>query len=249
MTEWQLGMLAFREGRLREAVDRLRQASAEQERTVSQTVRYQTFAYLGAAYYALGQSAEAVRAFEMARRLCPILPTPASLMVNLANAYLADGKRSEARAVLNEAVQQNPGDMEVNMLLTRLNNTAVDAPLSGSILGETPESITRYLHTLSFTTMPQGYSPEQVRAALAQIQHYVEFLASQLAARDETITQATDELNKLRQSEEGLIQNILQIQQEAEELRSEAASHPNSPANDSTQIDLTPLERLFQKKA
>lgn len=249
MTEWQLGMLAFREGRLREAVDRLHQASNEHERTVSQTARYQTFAYLGAADYALGQMAEAVRAFESARRLSPTQPVPTSLMVNLANAYLADGKRTAAREILAEALQQNPGNMEVSLLLTRLKSGADDAPLTGSVLGETPESVIRYLKTLSFSTVEQGYSSEQVRAALSQIQHYVEFLASQLAARDETIAHASEEIQKLQQSEESLIQNMLHAQQEAEELRSGAVSQQEIRAENSSQEELTPLERLFQKKA
>jgi len=49
LSDWQLGIKAFREGRMREATDRLRAAAGDRERTVMQAVRFQTLAFLGAA--------------------------------------------------------------------------------------------------------------------------------------------------------------------------------------------------------
>ncbi len=248
MTEWQTGMGAFREGRLREATDRLRSAAAEQERTVSQSVRYQTLAYLGAASYALGQIGEAVRAFETARLLCPTPSPSRDLLVNLANAYLATGRRQEAQSTLEEALRRHPGDMEIGMLLSRLQNRSGTDQVTGAVLGETPESVIRFVNTLSFSTVSSGYSPDQVRAALSQIQHYVEFLASQIAARDHTITQNAAEIERLRMAEDGLIRSMMQAQQEAEQLRNSQFLSEERPAAGTDQPELTPLEKLFQKK-
>ena len=97
MTDWQLGVQAFHEGRMREAADRLQAALGESEMAVTQAVRYETCAYLGAALYALGLPAEALTAFEQAIQFSPAAAPPDDLLMNLAHAYLAAGRRGAAR--------------------------------------------------------------------------------------------------------------------------------------------------------
>ena len=209
MTDWQTGILAFREGRLREASDRLRRAADEQERTVTQESRYQTWAFLGAALYALGRAAEAADAFENAARLCPAPAVPPDLTVNLANAYLATGRRADARRALETTLQHAPGHVEARMLLNRLDSHDPNTPLSGAVLGESPEAARLFLRTLSFGAVAQGgYAPDQVREALGMLSHYIEFLAAQVGERDQTITQQTALLEQARQTENTLIDNL-----------------------------------------
>lgn len=258
MTERQLGINAFREGRLREAVDRLRAAAADHERTVSQEIGFQTYAYLGAALYALGEAAGAADMFSAAVALHAGPTPPLDLMINLANASLASGRRQDAEEALTQALRDNPGAMEARMLLDRLRSRDESLPVTGAIFGESPQSVKRYMDTLSFSTMSQGYSPTEVRAVLAQIHQYINTLSDQLAEKDRAIAGQTAEIERLRQSEETLIENMVQARQEADRLRtsagasSRAADLPgNGPeaAGASEASDLTPLEKLFQKKA
>lgn len=258
MTDWQTGILAFREGRLREAADRLRLAADEQERTITQEARYQTWAFLGAAFYALGRAADAANAFEQAALLCPTPVVPPDLTVNLANSYLATGRREDARQALETTLQNAPGHVEARMLLKRLDSHAPDAPLSGAILGESPEAARLFLRTLSFGTITQGgYAPDQVREAMGMLSHYVEFLASQVSERDQMIAQQTAQLEQARQTENALIDNLMQARQDADRLRNAAIttlghgqagepSHVGDPGL--PQEALTPLGKLFQKK-
>ncbi len=255
MTDWETGILAFREGRLREAADRLHLAAEERERAVTQEARYQTLAFLGAALYALGRAGDATGAFEQALRLCPAPVIPPDLTVNLANSYLATGRRDDARRTLDETLDHSPGHVEARMLRDRLDSHEPGAPLSGSVLGESPDAARQFLRTLTFGTVAQGgYAPDQVREALAMISHYVEFLASQVDARDQTVAQQAAQLEQARQTENALIDNLVQARQDADRLRNAAVTTlSHSPAGDESpdpaEESLTPLAKLFQKKS
>lgn len=238
MTDWQKGLQAFREGRMREAADRLSTAAAEEELTVSQTARFETCAYLGAALYSLGQSAEAVSAFEAAFRLSPVPVPPPDLSLNLAHAYLAAGRRDAAQGALQNLLQHFPGHVAARMLLQRLEAAPGDEPITGTIMGETVESVKRYLRTLTFATIASGgYDPAQVREALYQIEHYLDSLDSRIQSSQEAMAKYEEEIQRYRQMEDAMVQNIVQLQQEAQ-------SRP--PASEATQ--LSPIEILFQKK-
>lgn len=227
-------MQAFQEGRLREATDRLREAASQNERAVAQAMRYHTLSYLGAALYALGQPTEAVEAFEQAVRFAVGTPPP-ELTLNLANAYLAAGRLQDARRALQAALRASPGDMEAQMLLQRLDNRSADEPVVGAVLGQSPESVQNYLRTLSFAQIAAGgYDPAQVREALAQISRYVEGLAAQLAAQQQTIARQEAALEQHRQMEETLV------------ARLEASAPPVPSADEDS--SLSPIERLFQQK-
>ena len=240
MTDWELGLQAFREGRTREAVDRLQAASAETEMTVSQEVRFDTLAYLGAALYALGRPSDAVGAFEGASQIKPGRTAPAELLMNLTHAYLASGRRPEARQTLIALLRDCPGHVAGRMLLHRLNNMPSSQPVTGAVLGASVESVRRYLHTLTFETVSTGgYSPAQVREALSQMERCIDSMSQNLARSEETVRQQKEELVRLRQTEEALIQNMVNAQQSANGVASDPA-----PGSES----LTPLEALFQQK-
>lgn len=257
MTDWQTGLLAFREGRLREAADRLGKAASDRDRTVSQIARFQTYAFLGAALYALGRAAEAVPAFEAAVRLSPAA-APADLTFNLANAYLAAGRRADSQRMLETTLQNAPGHIEARLLLERLAGTPADAPVTGSVLGESPEAAQRFLRTLTFGTVSHGgYAPDQVRGALSQIERYINVLAAQLADRDQTIIQQAVQIEQARDNENTLIDNLVQARQDLDRMRNAAMTTlghtPGSPSEMEPEPDLssrpmTPLEKLFQKK-
>ena len=238
MTDWELGMQAFREGRTREAVDRLGAAAAETEMTVSRTVRFETLAHLGAALYALGKPAEALQPFEDARRLRPGYFAPAGLLLNLSHAYLAAGRRRDARATLQSLLNTYPGHVAARMLLRRLETTPPDQPVTGAVLGDSVESVRQYLHTLTFETVStEGYAPAQVREALAQVERYIDSMNQQLTRAQQTIQQQEEEIARLRQTEEALIQNMVSSQQTASGVASDPDSSP-----------LSPIEVLFQQK-
>ena len=237
MTDWQKGMQAFREGRMREAVDRLSTAAVE-EMTVSQNVRFETCAYLGAALYAEGQPTEAVTAFEAAFRLTPTPIPPPDLILNLVHAYLAAGRRDAAREALLFLLHHTPGHVAARMLLQRLDNTPGDEPVTGTIMGETVESVKQYVRTLIFATVESGgYDPTQVREAFHQMEHYLDRLGSHLQSRQEQIHHLEAEIERYRQMEEAMVQNIVEMQQQAQNRAVEAAS------------PLSPIEILFQKKS
>lgn len=250
MTDWQLGLRAFREGRMREATDRLRTAANDYERTVTQKVRFQTLAFLGAALYALGDPREAVVAFEQAVRLSPSAVVPADLNVNLANAYLAVGKRDNARLSLQQALRDAPGHVEARMLLQRLENSPEDQPIAGSVLGETPEGVKNYVHTLTFARVGSGgYDPAQVRQALLQIERYIDFLISQVSQRDETIVKLEQEIERYKQMEEVFIERMMRDNSESDQLIDMGMMPSKAPETAAPEAELSPIERLFQKKA
>ncbi|MDQ6699834.1 MAG: tetratricopeptide repeat protein, partial [Acidobacteriota bacterium] len=223
-------MQAFREGRLREAADRLREAASQHERTVAQAMRYQTLSYLGATLYTLGLPVEAVEAFEQAVHFAVGAPPP-ELTINLANAYLAAGRPQDARRALQTALRDSPGDMEAQMLLQRLDNRPADEPVVGAVLGHSPQSVQNYLRTLSFAQAAAGgYDPAQVRQALAQISRYVEGLASLMSAQQETIARQEAALEQHRQMEETLVARLA------------ASPPPPVPAADEDP-SLSPIER------
>ncbi len=239
MTDWQMGLQAFREGRMREAADRLAVAVSEQEMTVSQTVRFETCAYLGAALYALGRPAEAVAAFETAFRLSQTPIPPPKLVVNLAHAYLASGRRDAAREALLFLLHHSPGHVAARMLLQRLDHAPGDEPVTGSIMGDSVESVKRYLQTLSFAAVETGgYDPVQVREALSQIAGYVDALNQRLQTSQTTILHYESEIERYRQMENAMVQNIVQMQQESQNRASESET-----------AQLSPIKILFQKKS
>jgi DivIVA domain-containing protein len=253
MTEWQLGLRAFREGRMREASDRLSAAARDAEKTVTQGVRFQTLTFLGAALYALGQPADAVKAFEDALRLTPTPVVPAALTVNVANAYLAVGRRSDARRALEQTLQSAPGHVEARMMLQRLENTPENAPLQGKILGETPEGVMNYIRTLTFSTVASGgYDQEQVRQALLQVERYINFLISMLNARNETIARQEVDMERYRKMEDDYIEKMMQDNKEHDRKQEESIRPVGQPVEtapeNTAQPALTPIEILFQKK-
>ncbi len=252
MTEWQSGLQAFREGRMREAVDRLQNAVRETDSAVSQAARFQTYAFLGAALYSLGQAADAVAAFETALRLSPLKSAPPDLTVNLANAYLAAGRREDAVRLLQQTLQFAPGHIEARMLLQRLSAQSESGASGGMVLGTSPQSVKQFLRSLVFKTVPtEGYDPAQVRQAFLQIERYTDFLIAQVAHSERVIALNQEEIARLQQSEDAMVQNMLQAQKEAETLRQEIAKAPAASAPgeaDPNSPELSPLERLFQSK-
>jgi tetratricopeptide (TPR) repeat protein len=218
-----------------------------------QVVRFQTLAFLGAALYALGYSYDAVTAFEDAVRLAPEPGAPADLSVNLANAYLAVGRRDEARTALMHALAAAPGHVEARMMLQRLESSPADEPIVGSVLGESPEGVKTYLRTLTFARVSAGgYDPAQVRQALTQLERYIEFLASQITQRDETIAKQEQEMERYRKMEDQYIQSMIDRNNESDPLFGHTPTapptvEPEAPKTDD-QPELTPIERLFQNK-
>ncbi len=238
MTDWRIGLLAFREGRMHEAADRLESAASEREMTVSQTVRFETCVYLGAALYSMSRPAEAVKAFETAFQLSPTPIPPPELTLNLVHAYLAAGRREAAREALLFLLNYAPGHVAGRMLLQRLDNTPADEPVTGTILGESVASVKKYIHTLRFTTVSSGgYDPAQVWEALSQLETYMETLDKRLQREQETLRHYEAEIERYRQMEEAMVQNLVQMQQDTENRPTE----PEAP-------QLSPIEILFQKK-
>jgi tetratricopeptide (TPR) repeat protein len=236
MTEWQMGLRAFREGRMREAADRLGAAAADRELTVSRTARFETCAYLGAALYALGRPDEAVAAFEAAFQLAPPPIPPPKLALNLAHAYLAAGRRDAAREALRFLLTYFPGHVAARMLLQRLDDAPAGAPPTGSVLGESLDSVRRYIHTLTFSTVTSGgYDPAQVWEALAQLERYVTTLDEHLRESQATLAQYEAEVQRYRQMEETVVESL----QRHSEGRD--AAHAGGAT-------LSPIEILFQQK-
>ena len=223
---------------MHEAADRLGAAAADREMTVSQAVRFETCVYLGAALYSLGRPAEAVKAFETAFQLSPTPIPPSELTLNLVHAYLAVGRREAAREALLYLLNYAPGHVAARMLLLRLDHTPEDEPITGSILGESVESVKKYIRTLRFTTVSSGgYDPAQVWEALSQLESYMETLDKRLQHEEETTRHYEAEIERYRQMEETMVQSLVQMQQDAQNRPAEAES-----------VQLSPIELLFQKK-
>jgi len=244
MTDWQIGLQAFREGRMREAVDRLGEAVSEEEMTVSQAARFETCAYFGAALYAEGFPADAVSAFETAFRLSPTPIPPDELTLNLAHAYLAARRREAAREALLFLLAHSPGHVAGRMLLQRLGNAPEGPHVTGSIMGDSVESARRYLQTVNFTRVPGGYDPAEVKEVLALMEQYLTQLDRRLQISADTLTQYEEEIQRYRQMEEAMVQNIVQMQQNAQNLQQNAPNRPQEAENST----LSPIEMLFQNK-
>ena len=237
MTDWQKGLQAFREGRMREAADRLGRAAVEDELAVSQAVRFETCAHLGAALYADGKPTEAVSAFETAFRLAPAPGPPPDLSLNLVHAYLAAGRRGAAHEALLFLLHHTPGHVAARMLLQRLDNTPGEEAITGTIMGATVESVKQYVRTLVFATVEtQGYDPTQVREAFHQMEQYLDGLDHQMQNSRQQIELLEAEIERYRQMEEAMVQNIVQMQQQSQ-------ARP-----DETDPQLSPIEILFQQK-
>lgn len=234
MTEWELGIQAYREGRLREAADRLQAAQDETEMAVSQAARYQTCAYLGAALYALGLPAQALTAFEAAARFSPSAVPPADLLMNLAHAYLAAGRRSAARETLRLLLSEAPGHVAANMLAARLDTNPESDAVSGSVLGTSPATAQNYIRTLTFSrSTAQGYDPAEVQEALTQLGRYISGLTQELEHAESKIAQYEREILRYRQMEDAVVENMVQS-------RSPSAEHSDS--------SLSPIEILFRQQ-
>jgi tetratricopeptide (TPR) repeat protein len=233
-----MGLQAFQEGRMHEAADRLASAASEREMTVSQAVRFETCVYLGAALYNLGRPTEAVKAFETAFQLSPTPVPPAELTLNLAHAYLASGRRDAARAALRYLLNYAPGQVAARMLLQRLETTPDNEPITGTVLGESVESAKTFIHTLRFATVSSGgYDPAQVWEALSQLETYMDTLDQRLQHEQETVRHYEAEIERYQQMEEAMVQNLVQMQQDAQ-------GRPAEPES----AQLSPIEILFQKK-
>lgn len=236
MTDWQLGMQAYREGRMREAADRLQAALGENELAVTQHVRYETCAYLGAALYALGLPAEALTAFEQAAQFAPSAAPPDDLLMNLAHAYLAAGRRRAARETLRLLLTQTPGHIAAGMLAARLDEAPADALISGAVLGASPETAENYIRTLTFSQLVSGgYAPAEVQEAFSQLERLITALSHDLRDAEAQIAQNEMELLRYRQMEDAVVENMMQIQP--------------SPQTQSDEKDLTPIELLFRQKS
>ncbi len=234
MTEWQLGTQAYREGRMREAADRLQAAQEETELSVSQAARYQTHAYLGAALYALGLPAQALTAFEAAFHFSPSAVPPADLLMNLAHAYLAAGRRSAAQETLRLLLSKAPGHVAANMLASRLDANPEGDAVSGSVLGTSPATAQSYIRTLTFTrSTVQGYDPAEVQEALTQLGRYISGLTQELEHAESKIAQYELEILRYRQMEDAVVENIVQNR---------------APASEHSDGGLSPIEILFRQK-
>ena len=229
---------------MREAADRLQAAISDNELTVSQVVRYETAAYLGAALYSLGLPAEALAAFEAAYQFSPT-PVPSDdLMMNLANAYLASGRRDAAREALRFLLFHTPGHVAANMLLSRLDNAPDDTEVKGAVLGASPETIRSYIQTLTFTQSPSGgYEPAQVHEALNQLERFIGDLSLELEQAAAKIDQFELELLRYRQMEDAVVENMMQFQQNNTPSQTAESSNGEGPKS-----GLSPIEILFQQK-
>ena len=236
MTDWQLGMQAYREGRMREAADRLQAAFGESELAVAQQVQYETCAYLGAALYALGLPAEALTAFEHAVQFSPSAVPPDDLLMNLAHAYLAAGRRRAARETLRLLLTQTPGHVAAGMLAARLSEMPAGAIISGAVLGASAKTAEHYIRTLTFTQpVSGGYAPAEVQEALSQLERLITALSHDLQDAEARISQNELEILRYRQMEDAVVENMMQVQ---------------SPQTQSDEKkDLTPIEILFRQKS
>ncbi len=233
-----MGLQAFREGRMHEAADRLGAAASDREQTVSLAVRFETCVYLGVALYNLGRPQEAVKAFETGFRLSPTTVPPTELTLNLAHAYLAARRRGAAREALLFLLNYAPGHVAARMLLQRLDDTPEDEPVTGSILGESMESVKRYIRTLRFTAVSAGgYDPAQVWEALSQLETYMQTLDRRLQRDEEMLRHYEAEIERYQQMEETMVQNLVLMQQNAQ-----------NPSGQVEEGQLSPIEVLFQKK-
>ena len=238
MTDWQMGLLAFREGRMREAADKLSLALSEQELSVSLTSRFETCSNLGAALYAEGRHVDAVAAFETAFRLSPTPIPPVELTLNLVHAYLAAQRRDAAHEALLFLLSHAPGHVAARMLLQRLDHVPQNRPVAGSIMGDSIDSARKYLQTVNFTRVASGgYDTVEVQEVLSLVEKYIIQLDLRLQSSQNTVLQYEDEIERYRQAEDAMVQNIVQMQQDSQQ-------YPQNP--DLSQ--LTPIEILFQKR-
>lgn len=222
---------------MREAADRLQASLCENELAVMQQVRYETCAYLGAALYALSLPAEALTAFEHAVQFSPSVVPPDDLLMNLAHAYLAAGRRRAARETLRLLLTQLPGHIAAGMLAARLDEAPANVDVSGAILGTSPETAENYIRTLTFSQpVSGGYAPAEVQEALGQLQKLIAALSHDLQDAEARIAQDEMEILRYRQMEDAVVENMMQIE-----------SSPQTQSDE--RKDLTPIEILFRQKS
>ena len=100
------------------------------------------------------------------------------------------------------------------------------------------ESVKKYIRTLRFTTVSSGgYDPAQVWEALSQLETYMETLDKRLQREQEKFRHYEAEIERYRQMEEAMVQNLVQMQQDAQSRTAELEA-----------AQLSPIEILFQKK-
>src|SRR2546423_15436793 len=85
----------------------------------------EAFAEAGARLHARNDYPGALRAYTLARDLRPYSH---EILQGLVDANLSLGAMEEAAAVLEDAVKQTPGDMELQAMLARVYLDAEDAP-------------------------------------------------------------------------------------------------------------------------
>lgn len=221
---------------MREAADRLQASLCENELAVTQQARYETCAYLGAALYALGLPTEALTAFEHAVQFSPFAVPPDDLLLNLAHAYLAAGRRRAARETLRLLLTQTPGHIAAGMLAARLDEAPADTVVSGAVLGASPETAENYIRTLTFSQpVSGGYAPAEVQEALSQLERLIAALSYDLRDAEARNAQNELEILRYRQMEDAVVENMMQIQ--------------SSPQTQSDEKNLTPIEILFRQKS
>ena len=245
MTDWQLGLQAFREGRMREAADRLRASLADSEMTVSQLARYETCAYLGAALYSLGLPEEALPAFETAVQLSPAAFPADDLLMNLAHASLAAGRRDAAQAALQKLLSYSPGHVAASMLAARLDAAPAEETVTGAMLGTSPETSEQYIRTLTFSqSVAGGYAPAEVQEALHQLQRFIVGLSRSLREAEATIAQHELEILRYRQMEDAVIENMMQAPSHAPAQARTLQGPEDEPGR-----ELSPIEMLFRQQS
>ena len=240
MTDWQHGIQAFHEGRMREAADRLQAAFSEHDLAVSQLARYETCTYLGASLYSLGLPQEALPAFEAAFKFSPTTQPPDELMMNLTHCYLAAGRREAAREALRFLLAQSPGHVAAGMLAARLDRAEGSDSIAGAVLGTSPETAETYIRTLTFSHTAGGYAPAEVQEALAQLQRFVGGLSNALRSADEKLAQYEREIQRYRQMEDAVVENMMLMQPVSQTQNGE-----QPPPSEGS---LSPIELLFRQK-
>jgi len=105
-------------------------------------------------------------------------------------------------------------------------------------MGDSIDSARKYLQTVNFTRVAGGgYDIVEVQEVLSLVEKYIIQLDLRLQSSQNTVLQYEDEIERYRQAEDAMVQNIVQMQQDSQQ-------YPQNP--DLSQ--LTPIEILFQKR-
>jgi LPS O-antigen subunit length determinant protein (WzzB/FepE family) len=138
------------------------------------------------------------------------------------------------------------------LLLEKLQSFSAEEPISGAMLGESAESVKKYLDTLTFSTVAHGgYNRDEVHMAMAHVKRYIDFLDERIKSLEIDNDRNAAEIERLRQTEETLVENLLKARSEADVVRKAGMSSIASENGESLLPDRapTPIEILFRKKA